>query len=213
MPAMIVFHTAILLLLLQTIAAAPPSPQLCDVITQYQQKNPSIRFQCSGTVVVLDGCTFMVRDFTFGGALQTQWYAGIVTIDPATSSVTTSDDAVRFAVEDVAPINNLNSSTYSLVRDPSSGYSWSSINQLRVFDLGNQQVVCVANMPNGNPFVTGTPVTVPFGTAPTASRGLPVTTTVAVGASGTAGARSGAEKVGAGILGVFGVVGVIFGMF
>jgi hypothetical protein len=37
---------------------------------------------------------------------------------------------------------------------------WSSINELRLFDLTNQAVYCVAQLPNQNPFAatsTGTP--------------------------------------------------------
>ncbi|KAJ3093941.1 hypothetical protein HDU97_008793, partial [Phlyctochytrium planicorne] len=152
-------------------AAIPtPPPQICDEkklpdgwqpgkvvaplvqITQFQKLNPAAAFTCSGTVVVLDGCSFMVKDFTFGGALQTQWYAGIVSQEA--TGIQVSDEAVHFGSQDVAPILKMNSSVYNLLKDPVVGYSWFSINQLRVFDLANQQVVCTADMPNNNPLAT-----------------------------------------------------------
>ncbi|KAJ3105863.1 hypothetical protein HDU96_008399 [Phlyctochytrium bullatum] len=218
-------------------------------VSQFQAKNPSIPFQCSGTVVILDGCSvsktnltvegskpFMVKDFTFGGALQTKWYAGIVTID-GSGNVVASPDAVNFAAQDVAPVAGQNSSVYSLIRDATVGYSFFSINQLRVFDLFNQQIICVAELPYQNPKATNPnsgvaviPVTAPFNggnlastntaavSAATAPVPLPSTTGAAVGATQTpkkGGARQGARPdvffaavAVAGVAGVLGVLGL-----
>ncbi|KAJ3214214.1 hypothetical protein HDU67_001966 [Dinochytrium kinnereticum] len=231
---MLSFLTLTLAVFATLSAAAPPKPEVCDPaklpdgwvagritapliqVTGYQKTNPTIAFRCSGTVVVLDGCSFMVKDFIFGNALQTKWYAGIISLDPVTKQVIRSDDAVNFSAQDVAPVNNQNSSIYSLIRDPIVGYSFNSVNQLRVFDIANQQIVCTADLPNANPLATQSLLvsiaspTAPFGVSATA--GLTTTTKVATGTGKASAAGKSVivdEALGRGFVAVMGVLAAV----
>ncbi|KAJ3210434.1 hypothetical protein HDU67_005320 [Dinochytrium kinnereticum] len=157
--------------------------------SEFQAMNGGAALQCSGTVVVLDGCTFMVRNFTFLGAMQTRWYAGVVGKDAA-GNIVENDIAVNFVVGDVIPTNGLDSQNYTLIQEPSVAYSFNSINQLRVFDLVNQQRICRAELPNQNPRVAlagaagvTTSVALPSGTASVSA--------VGTGATKTGGAAGG----------------------
>ncbi|KAI8847043.1 hypothetical protein BC829DRAFT_444908 [Chytridium lagenaria] len=136
--------------------------------SQFQKLNPAAGLQCSGTVVILDGCTFIVRDFTFGGALQTRWYGGVVGTD-ASGAIVENDLAVNFAAQDVIPSNSLTSQNYTLIRDPVVAYSFLSINQLRVYDLVNEQRICRAELPNQNPRAPGSGGGATTGTASVAA--------------------------------------------
>ncbi|KAJ3109528.1 hypothetical protein HDU97_005185 [Phlyctochytrium planicorne] len=144
--------------------------------SSFQQLNGAAQLKCSGTVVILDGCT---------NALQTKWYGGVVGTDAA-GNIVENDLAVNLA-GDVIPSNGMDSQKYSLFTDPSIAYSFFSINEIRVFDVVNQQRVCRAELPNRNPRVTGA--------AP--APGSTSTATV-TGSTGSTNKPSGAQSIFAG---------------
>ncbi|KAJ3118681.1 hypothetical protein HDU96_010011 [Phlyctochytrium bullatum] len=108
-----------------------------------QQNNPTAAVTCSGTIVIVDGCS---------NALQSAWYGGVVGLQ--NGQVVENDMAVRFANEDVIPQNGGESRPYTLATTAGAAYSFFSINQIRVFDLTNRQVFCVADLPYQNPRAT-----------------------------------------------------------
>ncbi|KAJ3017782.1 UNVERIFIED_CONTAM: hypothetical protein HDU68_011487 [Siphonaria sp. JEL0065] len=92
---------------------------------------------CSGTIVVLNDCQFMVKGFTFTDPNTTAWFAGYAN-DPNTG--------VRFASENVAVSKGGDSPIFNLVAVVGAAYAWTSIDQLRLFDTINQQLIAIANL-------------------------------------------------------------------
>ncbi|KAJ3025395.1 UNVERIFIED_CONTAM: hypothetical protein HDU68_007199 [Siphonaria sp. JEL0065] len=102
---------------------------------------------CSGTIVVLNDCQFMVKDFTFTDPNTTAWFAGYAN-DPNTG--------VRFAAENVGVSKGGDSPIYNLVAVVGAAYAWTSIDQLRLFDTANQQLIAIANLDvSGSPHSSG----------------------------------------------------------
>ncbi|KAJ3417468.1 hypothetical protein HDV05_003332 [Chytridiales sp. JEL 0842] len=168
-----------------------------EQVSQFQALNRNNPLTCTGTVVVLDGCTFMIRNFTFLNALQTRFYAGIVYAD-ATGAKITNQNGVNFVQGDISASNLVDSPPFRLVQDVSVGYSFTSINELRLFDVTQQQVVCVAQLPYDNPFAKNVPAgAVTSGVFSAAKPGAPAgsgTETGAATASSTVTTKSSAPS-------------------
>ncbi|KAI9344047.1 hypothetical protein BDR26DRAFT_858067 [Obelidium mucronatum] len=105
--------------------------------SQFLIANTSLDLYCSGSVVVLNDCQFMIKDFTYTDPSTTAWFAGYAN-DPT--------NGVRFAAENVPTSNNANSPTFTLVQVVGAAYAWTSIDQLRLFDTANQQLICTADL-------------------------------------------------------------------
>ncbi|KAJ3060055.1 hypothetical protein HDU98_003919 [Podochytrium sp. JEL0797] len=99
--------------------------------SQFLLANTSLDLVCSGTVVVVDGCSFYVQDFTYSDPSTSAWYAG----------VGSGADGVVFSETPVTTSNATDSPTYQLKTVVGAAYAWTSITQLRLFDTANQQLI------------------------------------------------------------------------
>ncbi|ORY49496.1 hypothetical protein BCR33DRAFT_713803 [Rhizoclosmatium globosum] len=106
-------------------------------VSQFLIANTAIDLVCSGNIVVLDGCSFMVQGFTYTDPSPSTWYAGLGD-DPT---------GVVFSKDSVGTSNGVDSPVYTLVQVVGAAYAWTSITQLRLYDPANTQLICVANLP------------------------------------------------------------------
>lgn len=149
-------------------------------VSSSQQLNPTAPIVCSGNVVILDGCNFKVDKFVFSGALQSKWYAGVVGLDK-NGQVSVNQNGVVFVANDVPPSNG-GSPSFTLINKVDVAYSFFSINELRLFDVAQNQLLCVVELPYLNP--TADPI--PGGASAVPGNGI------ADGGSGSAGSGSSA---------------------
>ena len=73
--------------------------------------------------------------------------------------------AVKFVSDSVTSSSTASTSqNFNLIPVVDVAYSFFSINELRLFDTDNQQIVCVAELPYNNPFALNPPSGVANGT-------------------------------------------------
>ncbi|KAJ3236075.1 hypothetical protein HDU81_011192 [Chytriomyces hyalinus] len=173
-----------------------------------QTLNNANPLTCSGTFVFVDGCTFMIKNFTFLNAYESKWYAGVV--GTVNGKVVANQNAITFVEQSVSASDGRDV-TFNLITSPATAYSFFSINQLRLFDLTQKQLICTVDLPYQNPNNPGSnPAASGAPGAATASNGA--TAPVATGAGGAASgsnstgstpAKSGASQLVAGLGAVF----------
>ncbi|KAI8619115.1 hypothetical protein BC830DRAFT_1105707, partial [Chytriomyces sp. MP71] len=157
--------TSLLLVLLSTNVHAQVQLDVCDPakfpstftpgftqpivqVAQAQVLNSANPIYCSGTFQFVDGCTFMIKNFTFLNAYQSQWYAGVVgTVNGKTVA---NQNGVAFVSDFVNSVNGQDA-TFHLIKVPATAYSFFSINELRLFDLTEKEVLCTVELPYNNP--------------------------------------------------------------
>jgi hypothetical protein len=128
-----------------------------EQVSEYQTQNSNNKLTCSGTVVVIDGCSFQIRNFTYLNALVSKFYGGIAYADAQGNKVS-NPNGVSFVNQEIGAWNKVDSQIFQLVTSPSYvAYSWFSVNELRIFDTTQQQLVCVAQLPYDNPFAKNIP--------------------------------------------------------
>ncbi|KAJ3022958.1 UNVERIFIED_CONTAM: hypothetical protein HDU68_008856 [Siphonaria sp. JEL0065] len=125
-------------------------------VSQQQVLNNANPLYCSGTWVLVDGCTFTIKNFTFLNAYQSQWYGGVVGL--VNGQVQVNKNAVNM-VKDSVPQSNAQDATFHLITTPGASYSFFSVNQLRLFDTLQNQVICTVDLPYNNPNVPGSSTT------------------------------------------------------
>ncbi|KAJ3287855.1 hypothetical protein HDU76_007766 [Blyttiomyces sp. JEL0837] len=153
---------------------------------------------CSGTVVIVDGCNFKVQNFNFQGALESKWYGGVVGYN-STGGIVSNQYAAKVVYLDVPASGGADSGLFTLIQPAGSqSYSFFSFNQLRLFDVAEQQVVCTADLPYQNPNAPPPPGGV---AAVTPGSGGATATVGTTGATGTG--KSSAVGVKASLLGRF----------
>ena len=123
----------------------------------------------TGSIVIIDGCTFEARNFTFSGGENPLWYGSFPN---SVEGLSLSDTVVRTTLQPTTI-------RYSLKQVPGAEANFDGFDQFKLFDLGTQQVIAIANMP-------------PRSTTPTA--------TTAAGSTPTSTQTSGQLKTGASIL-------------
>ncbi|KAJ3416147.1 hypothetical protein HDV05_002792 [Chytridiales sp. JEL 0842] len=198
------------------VSAAPPAVDICspsklppgwapnaievelEQVTSAQIINTQNPIRCSGTIRVIDGCSFLVKNFTLLGPLQPKWYGGIVDKDPVTGAKRSNDQAVTMVDPIVAASNAMDSQPFRLTTTVGASYSWFSINEMRLFDVATNQLLCVAQMPYNNPFAKGAAGTT--GTPGATGNGTEVTP------------KSGAERVGASGFGLLAGLAALFAL-
>ncbi|KAI9326506.1 hypothetical protein BDR26DRAFT_877136 [Obelidium mucronatum] len=121
-------------------------------VSQQQVLNSANPLYCSGTWVFVDGCTFTIKNFTFLNAYQSQWYGGVVGL---VNGVPQENKNAVNMVKNVVPASNLQDATFNLITTAGASYSFFSVNQLRLFDTLQNQVICTVDLPYNNPNVPG----------------------------------------------------------
>ncbi|KAJ1549099.1 hypothetical protein HK405_009783 [Cladochytrium tenue] len=168
-------------------------------VASSQSLNSQNPITCSGTVVIVDGCTFKVVDFVFINALETYWYAGIVGLS-SNGSVSVNQEGVHFVTNPVSASASGNV-TFNLITEADIAYSFFSINELRLFDYTEQELLCTAELPYQNPKASS----IAGGVSATAGGSVAATTSSKATTGGTAPAPSHSA---AGV--VFGLVSAAF---
>ncbi|KAJ3162868.1 hypothetical protein HK101_000650 [Irineochytrium annulatum] len=204
-------------------SAQAPTPLICDKkqlpdgwapgltvpLQQVTQGPANAPYVCSGNIQVIDGCSFMVKNFTFSSSIPAaQWYAGVVGKD-ASGAIVSNPNGVHFANPIIGVSQAMDSVTYTLVTDAGASYSWFSVNELRAFSLNTNVLVCVAEMPYQNPKNTVTNGT-PAKTTGAPAAGGAATTSASVGATTS---KSGAENVVAAFTSIFGAAAAAIAYF
>ncbi|KAI8832772.1 hypothetical protein BJ741DRAFT_613671 [Chytriomyces cf. hyalinus JEL632] len=113
-----------------------------------QTLNNANPLTCRGTFVFVDGCTFMIKNFTFLNAYESKWYAGVV--GTVNGKVVANQNAITFVEQSVSASDGRDV-TFNLISSPATAYSFFSINQLRLFDLTQKQLICTVDLPYQNP--------------------------------------------------------------
>ncbi|KAJ3066316.1 hypothetical protein HDU98_010386 [Podochytrium sp. JEL0797] len=167
-------------------------------VTEGQVLNPVNKLFCSGTFLFVDGCTFTIKNFTFLNAYQSHWYGGVVGM--VNGQIESNQNAVNMVAGFVPPSNGMDH-TFNLITTPGASYSFFSINQLRLFDVLQHQLICTIDLPYNNPNIPGSGGDAPAASATTAGPAASKTATVSGGAAvATSTTTSGAMEIAAGFM-------------
>ncbi|KAJ3282516.1 hypothetical protein HDU79_009866 [Rhizoclosmatium sp. JEL0117] len=160
-------------------------------VSTSQSLNNANPVYCSGTFVFIDGCTFQVKNFTFLNAYGSKWYGGVVA--EVAGKPQENQNAVTF-VSDIVSQSNGGDQTFSLATTPGAAYSFRVVNQLRLFDLTQNQIICKVELPYMNPNVPG-------------SNGGSTAATSTTAASGGSAAQTGkASDASSTVVGLFSLI-------
>ncbi|KAJ3248817.1 hypothetical protein HDU78_010271 [Chytriomyces hyalinus] len=107
-------------------------------VAQYLISDPNKKLVCSGTLVVLDGCTFMIKGFTYTDSNESAWFAGLGD-DP---------DGVKLSADAPTASDNQDTKSFTLIRSIGASYTWKTITQVRLFEMTNQQLICTVDLPS-----------------------------------------------------------------
>ncbi|KAJ3223095.1 hypothetical protein HDU81_009401 [Chytriomyces hyalinus] len=119
-------------------------------VAQYLISDPNKKLVCSGTLVVVDGCTFMVKGFTYTDSNESAWFAGLGD-DP---------DGVKLSADAPTASDNQDTKPFTLIRSIGASYTWRTITQVRLFEMTNQQLICTVDLPsNGGSSANNAPPT------------------------------------------------------
>ncbi|KAI9336828.1 hypothetical protein DFJ73DRAFT_17818 [Zopfochytrium polystomum] len=124
-------------------------------VADAQTVNTNNKITVSGTFHIIDGCTFKIQNFIFLNALQTKWYAGVVGLD-SSGQVSVNQNGVTF-VSAVVPAQNGGDATFNLITQADIAYSFFSINQLRLFDVQQNELLATVDLPYQNPLASPLP--------------------------------------------------------
>ncbi|KAJ3062273.1 hypothetical protein HDU98_001830 [Podochytrium sp. JEL0797] len=169
-------------------------------VSSSQVLNSANPLHCSGTFLFVDGCTFTIKNFTFLNAYQSEWYGGVVGL--VNGQVESNQNAVKMVSGFVAQSNGLDA-TFNLITTAGAAYSFFSINQLRLFDILQSQLICTIDLPYNNPNIPGSGADAPGSSGAAASPTATGTAGSGSAGSGTAAptsSKSGAMGVVAGFL-------------
>ncbi|KAI8832087.1 hypothetical protein BJ741DRAFT_615265 [Chytriomyces cf. hyalinus JEL632] len=106
-------------------------------VAQYLISDPNKKLVCSGTLVVVDGCTFMIKGFTYTDSNESAWFAGLGD-DP---------DGVKLSADAPTASDNQDTKSFTLIRSIGASYTWKTITQVRLFEMTNQQLICTVDLP------------------------------------------------------------------
>jgi hypothetical protein len=94
--------------------------------------------EISGSIEIIDGCTFKVTGFTFYNARTARWYGGI---GSAGDAITLSDATVN-------PSAGKGEQTFKFRDVVGAPVSFRDFNQFRLFDEESQVVIATAEVPS-----------------------------------------------------------------
>ena len=134
---------------------------------QFTLNGQTIQVQISGTVEVVDGCSFKVSNLVLGGGNYTASFFGGI-IGSGATAVRLSDGTVTSGG---APINQ----QFEFITNAGAAVSYYDFNQLRFFVQEAQALIGTADLP-GKVTAPGT-VTTTTGAKPTTSTSNPAATT------------------------------------
>ncbi|KAI8617744.1 hypothetical protein BC830DRAFT_1112123 [Chytriomyces sp. MP71] len=80
---------------------------------------------------------FMIRNFTYTDKDSSTWFAGIGD----------DTDGVKFSPDAPTKSNGQDSGAFGLVKNAGSWYDWTVVTQVRLFEMTNSQLICVADLP------------------------------------------------------------------
>ncbi|KAJ3230468.1 hypothetical protein HDU78_008300 [Chytriomyces hyalinus] len=107
-------------------------------VAQYLISDPNKKLICSGTLVVVDGCTFMIKGFTYTDSNESAWFAGLGD-DP---------EGVKLSADAPTASDNQDTKPFTLIRSIGASYTWKTITQVRLFEMTNQQLICTVDLPS-----------------------------------------------------------------
>ncbi|KAJ3248396.1 hypothetical protein HDU77_008132 [Chytriomyces hyalinus] len=110
-------------------------------VAQYLISDPNKKLVCSGTLVVLDGCTFMIKGFTYTDSNESAWFAGLGD-DP---------DGVKLSADAPTASDNQDTKSFTLIRSIGGKTTYThppTITQVRLFEMTNQQLICTVDLPS-----------------------------------------------------------------
>ncbi|KAI8830227.1 hypothetical protein BJ741DRAFT_620872 [Chytriomyces cf. hyalinus JEL632] len=107
-------------------------------VAQYLISDPNKKLVCSGTLVVIDGCTFMIKGLTYTDSNESAWFAGLGN----------DGEGIKLSADTPTASDNQDTKPFTLIRSIGASYSWKTINQVRLFEMTNQQLICTADLPS-----------------------------------------------------------------
>ncbi|KAJ3232570.1 hypothetical protein HDU78_006974 [Chytriomyces hyalinus] len=107
-------------------------------VAQYLISDPNKKLVCSGTLVVIDGCTFMIKGLTYTDSNESAWFAGLGN----------DGEGIKLSADAPTASDNQDTKPFTLIRSIGASYSWKTINQVRLFEMTNQQLICTADLPS-----------------------------------------------------------------
>jgi hypothetical protein len=118
---------------------------------QHYPNNPNVNITVSGTIRVIDGCTFTVEDFVFlPGFTDTLWYGR------------KNDDKTHAMIVSNTPVASSDNSsfTFTMTTTPGAEMSWDDMDTLVLFSRENKFEMAIAKLDfvsNNDSPVTSTP--------------------------------------------------------
>ena len=145
---------------------------------QFQLQGQTINVQVSGTVEVVDGCSFKITNLVLsGGNYTASIFGGIIG---------SGQTAVRLTDGTITSSDKPQTQTFEFIQAAGSAVSYADFNQFRLFVIDAQAMIATADLPgkvtgNQSPSTGGTPAATRPTTPQASSVPTPTPTNGAVG--------------------------------
>ncbi|TPX74272.1 hypothetical protein CcCBS67573_g04453 [Chytriomyces confervae] len=81
---------------------------------------------------------FMIKGLTYTDSNESAWFAGLGN----------DGEGIKLSADAPTAADNQDTKPFTLIRSIGASYSWKTINQVRLFEMTNQQLICTADLPS-----------------------------------------------------------------
>ncbi|KAJ3248708.1 hypothetical protein HDU77_008033 [Chytriomyces hyalinus] len=81
---------------------------------------------------------FMIKGLTYTDSNESAWFAGLGN----------DGEGIKLSADAPTASDNQDTKPFTLIRSIGASYSWKTINQVRLFEMTNQQLICTADLPS-----------------------------------------------------------------
>jgi hypothetical protein len=159
--------------------------------------NSVVPVSVSGSIRVVDGCSFQFVNATITGPASLQFFGGRAESDP---------NAVRLTTDTVTLPLSSSSATYTFIQTAGNWVNYNDFIQINFYDPATSAVFAQAILP-GQPNVTSTATGVASTRSGTSTSASPASST---SSSPSPGVTSGVERIGLGLTGLASIAFLLF---
>ncbi|KAJ3229795.1 hypothetical protein HDU81_005000 [Chytriomyces hyalinus] len=81
---------------------------------------------------------FMIKGLTYTDTNESAWFAGLGD----------TGEGIKLSADAPTASDNQDTKPFTLIRSIGASYSWKTVNQVRLFEMTNQQLICTADLPS-----------------------------------------------------------------